>query len=171
MRKGDSTEILWLLLLLCVYKAVTSNHTEREEMLFLPSFEQWQQPLQIWFVIKRECRGSPVCWAVMCPILGAFSVCVCVCVLVAQSCLTPCDPMDCSPPGSSVHRILQRRILEWVVIPFSRGSSRPEDWTQVSCIAGRRFTIWTTREACFLCIVSCNHLKNPMRTLVEDPKS
>ena len=53
-----------------------------------------------------------------------------------QSCLTPCDPMDCSPPGSSVHGILQTRILEWVAMPSSRGSSQPRDWTQVSCIAG-----------------------------------
>ena len=45
---------------------------------------------------------------------------VCVCVLVTQSCLTLCDPIDCSPIGSSVHGILQTRILEWVVIPFSR---------------------------------------------------
>ena len=48
---------------------------------------------------------------------------------------TLCDPMDCSPPGSSVHGILQARILEWVAIPFSRGSSTPRDQTQVSCIA------------------------------------
>ena len=46
---------------------------------------------------------------------------------VAQSCLTLCDPMDCSPPGFSVHGILQARILEWVAISFSRGSSRPRD--------------------------------------------
>ena len=46
---------------------------------------------------------------------------------VAQSCLTLCDPMDCSPPGSSVHGILQARILEWVAISFSRGSSQPRD--------------------------------------------
>ena len=64
-------------------------------------------------------------------------------VLVAQSCLTLCDPMDCSPPGSSVHGILQARMLEGVAIPFSRGSSPPRDWTQVSHIAGRFFTIWT----------------------------
>ena len=50
-------------------------------------------------------------------------VCVYVCVLVFQSCLTFCNPMDCSPPGSSVHCILQARILKWVAIPFSRGSS------------------------------------------------
>ena len=62
-------------------------------------------------------------------------------VLVAQSCPTLCDPMDCSLPGSSVHGISQARILEWVAIPFSRGSSRPRDQTLVSCIAGRCFTL------------------------------
>ena len=67
-------------------------------------------------------------------------------ILVTQSCLTLCDPMDCSLPCSSVHGILQARILEWVAIPFSRGSSQPRDWTQVSCIAGGFFTIWTTKE-------------------------
>ena len=60
-------------------------------------------------------------------------------VLVAQSCPTLCGPMDCNPPGSSVHGILQSRILEWVAIPFSRGSSQPRDQTRVSCIAGRFF--------------------------------
>ena len=66
---------------------------------------------------------------------------------VAQSCLTLCDPMDCSPPGSSIHGIPQARILEWVAISFSRGSSRPRDRTQVSRIGGRRFNLWATREA------------------------
>ena len=60
-------------------------------------------------------------------------------VLVTQQCLTLGDPMDCSLPGSSVHGILQARILKWVGIPFSRGSSQPRDQTQVSCIAGRFF--------------------------------
>ena len=59
---------------------------------------------------------------------------------VTQSCPTLCDPMDCSPPGSSVHGIFQARILEWVAISFSR------DWTQVSCTVGRRFAVWATRE-------------------------
>ena len=55
--------------------------------------------------------------------------------------------MDCSRPGSSVHGILQAGILEWVAIPFSRGSSWPRNWTQASHIAGRFFTIWATMEA------------------------
>ena len=58
---------------------------------------------------------------------------------VAQSCLTLCNPMDCSPSGSTVHRILQARILEWVAMLFFRGSSQPRDQTQVSCIAGGFF--------------------------------
>ena len=57
-----------------------------------------------------------------------------------------CDPMDCSLPGCSVHGILQARILEWVAISFSRGSSSPRNRTQVSCTAGRVFTNWATRE-------------------------
>ena len=55
--------------------------------------------------------------------------------------------VDHSPPGTSVHGILQARILEWVTIPFSRGSSQPRDQTHVSHIAGKFFTIWDTREA------------------------
>ena len=63
---------------------------------------------------------------------------MCVCVRsVTQLCLTLCDPMDCSLPGSSIHGILQVRILEWVVISFSRGSSQPRDQTFISCLAGR----------------------------------
>ncbi|XDC86430.1 hypothetical protein R6Z07F_017603 [Ovis aries] len=66
---------------------------------------------------------------------------------VTQSCPTLCDPVDCSPPGSSLHGILRARILEWVAISFSRGSSRPRDQTRVSRIAGRRFNLCTSREA------------------------
>ena len=67
-----------------------------------------------------------------------------VIVLVTQSCPTLCDPTDCSPPGSSVYGILQARILQWIAIPFSRGSSQSRDRTQVSCVAGRFFTVWAT---------------------------
>ena len=68
-------------------------------------------------------------------------------VLVAHLCLTLYDPMDCSLPGSSIHGILQARILEWVAIPFSRASAQPRDQTQVSRIAGGFFTSCDTREA------------------------
>jgi len=62
-------------------------------------------------------------------------------VLITQSCLTLGDPMDCSPPGSPVHGIVQARILEWAAIPVSRESSLPRDRRWVSCIAGRFFTV------------------------------
>ena len=66
---------------------------------------------------------------------------------VAQSCPILCDPVDCNLLGFSVHGILQARILEWVAISFSTGSSWPRDQTQVSRIRGRRFYLWATREA------------------------
>ena len=73
-----------------------------------------------------------------------------------------CDPMDCSLPGSSVHGIFQARVLEWVAISFSRGSSWPRDRTRISRIVGRCFTVWAT--SILACIKYCNirgavHLK------------
>ena len=84
---------------------------------------RWRQRLDLCHQAQRsakDCQHQPAC--------------ACMC---AWSCLTLCVPMDCSPPGSSVHGILQARILEWVAIPFSRGSSWPRDRTWVLCIAGR----------------------------------
>ena len=66
---------------------------------------------------------------------------VVVVVLVTQSCLTLCDPMDCGLLGSSDRGILQARMLEWTAIPFSRGPFQPRDRTWVSCISGRFFAI------------------------------
>ena len=71
-------------------------------------------------------------------------VCVCVCVWITQLCPALCDPMNCSLPGFSVHGTLQARILEWIAIPFSRGSSQPRDRTLVSC---RFFTVWATGKS------------------------
>ena len=62
-------------------------------------------------------------------------------ILVAHSCLTLCNPMDYSPPGSSIHEIIQARILEWVAIPFPRISSQPKDQTQVSCFSSTFFIV------------------------------
>ena len=74
-------------------------------------------------------------------------VCVCVCVWVTQLCLILCGPKNCSPPVSSVHGILQARILEWVAIPFLGGSFWHRDWTQIFCIAGRFLTICEVSES------------------------
>ena len=81
---------------------------------------------------------------------------VCVCVLVTQLCPTLWDPMDCSPPGSSFHGIFQTRKLEWVVISFSRGSSRLRDRAQFSCIAEVKVT------------QSCPTLCDPMDYTVQN---
>ena len=80
--------------------------------------------------------------------LFAVDMSVFVCV---QSCPTRCNPMDCRLPGSSVHGTSQAKILEWVAISYSRGSSRPKDRSCVSCSASGFFTNWATREAscCF----------------------
>ena len=78
------------------------------------------------------------------------NMCVCVCAQSLQSCLTLCDPVDYSSPGSSVLGILQARILEWVAMPSFRGSSQPRDQTHVSCIScisSGFFAHWATWEA------------------------
>ena len=76
--------------------------------------------------------------------------------------------MDCSLPGSSVHGIFQARILEWIAISFSRGSSQPRDWTRVSHIAGRCFTIWATSPFLYLYFLLLNYvLVNPSPWLVK----
>jgi len=80
------------------------------------------------------------------PISPLWALLRTLCVWVSQSCPTLCDPMDCSLPGFSVHGILQARILGWVAMPFSRGSSWSRDWTHVSFIAGRFFTNWATKS-------------------------
>ena len=72
---------------------------------------------------------------------------ICLLSEVAQSCLTLCDPMNCSLPGSSVHGILQAVVLEWIAISFSRGSS------QSRAIVYRLFTVWATRES--ICLLLC----------------
>ena len=92
-------------------------------------------------------------------------------VRVAQSCLTLCDPMDCSPTGSSVHGILQARIPEWVSILFSRGSYRPRNRTWVSLIAGRFFTTWVKERYSLSLIKTLS--PNPTHTCItssEFPK-
>ena len=82
-----------------------------------------------------------------------------------QPCPTLCNPVDCGPPGSSVHGILQARILECAVMPSSWESSPPRDWICISCVAGWFFTHWAIWEAHFSLynIISCNSRREPSR--------
>ena len=92
-----------------------------------------------WVIIFLSIRG--LCYNQFLVVGTTKLVCVCVCVCVCMRMLSSsvmsdsCDPIDCSLPGSCVHEILQARILEWVGISFSKGSSRPRDQTQVSYAA------------------------------------
>ena len=103
----------------------------------------------IWYVLvvhcikKNPCFGSDWFRFYLCNLFMTLRKSR---VLVIQSCPTLGDHRDWSPPDSSAHGNLQTRMLEWVAIPFSRRSSWPRDRTQVSCIAGRFFTIWATRK-------------------------
>ena len=111
------------------------------------------------------------------------------CRLVAKLRVRLFDPMDCGLPGSSAHGILQARILEWVAISFSRGSSQPRNQAQVSCIAGRFFTQSETpgkptastlylnfkikhilcSSNCYICIlIKCSEKKNRVRPKGQD---
>ena len=92
---------------------------------------------------------------------------------ISQSCLTLSDPMDCSLLGSSIHGIFQARILEWVAISFSRVTSCPRDWTRVSHIVGRRFTVWATREAIEIIWLNmlCLYQRMLFRCLIEWARS
>ena len=97
-------------------------------------------------------------------------------MLALQSCLTLCNPMDCSPPGSTVYGISQARILKWVAISFSRGSSQPRDGTHVSCIVRWVFFFTTGplgkhcefTAAAAKSLQSCLTLCNPMECNLSD---
>ena len=113
-------------------------------------FSAWQgKAVTPWWALRKEVTGprrtlwdswAPKPFSVLLPKSESKGE-------VAQSCLTLCKPMDCSLPGYSIRGILQARVLEWVTISFSRGSSQPRDRTRVSRIGGRHFNLWATREA------------------------
>ena len=100
----------------------------------------WGQQYVAWEKLHGFNWPTMVCSLLSIISLPWISLTLSLKVLVAHSCLTLCNPMDWSLPGSSVHGILHARILEWVAMPSSRGSSQPRDRTQVSLIAGRFFT-------------------------------
>ena len=86
---------------------------------------------------------------------------------VVQSCLTLSDPMDCSLPGSSVHEISQARILEWVAISFSRGSSQPRDQVQISCTSRWILYLWATWDSVPISPLLTGCMCGPMCVLVD----
>ena len=92
--------------------------------------QQWDQTSPSWSKSVLNIRWKDWCWSLTLWVL-----------------------MDYSSLGSSAHGILQVRILEWIAIPFSKGSSQSMDWIWVSCIAGRFFTFWTTRKAQLLLLL------------------
>ena len=102
-------------------------------------------------------------------------VCVCVCVCVrARSCLTLPDPMNCSAPGSTVHGVVQARILEWVAISSSRGSSKPRDQTRISfisCVGRWILYHCATWEALVIVTKSCLTLATPWNVARQAPLS
>ena len=123
-------------------RTIFSFHQQNLKVLGIPHPICRTDYRTAWAVCFREdylCK-VPMCWPMRC-----VCVCVCVCVCaracvhtrsVTQLCLTVCNPLDGSLPGSSIHQILQARILEWVAISFSRRSSWHRDWTHVFCISG-----------------------------------
>ena len=164
MRIHWNNHVLSLLIIIMLLQGGSGRETQGRVASLALHIQRWGSSDKVarHLIILLTCTHlleseAPAAVSQQFPSLPAPCVCVCVCVcvftcvLVAQSCLTLCNPMDCSPPGSSVHGILQARILELVAISLSRGSSQPKDQTQVSCIAGRFYTIWATREACPPC--------------------
>ena len=104
-----------------------------------PAMLNMYEILQLFYLMLKHITESLRIWS-KCLTLDCLCVCVC---LLTQSFPTVCDPVDCSPPGSSIHGIFQARILECVALPSSRAPSQPRDWTRisyVSCIASGFFT-------------------------------
>ena len=100
----------------------------KNTMVVARGWEEWKNK-GISVCVKLEYMFS------MCKVRVMLDECVCMCVKLLQSHLTLCDPMDCSPPDLSVHGILQARILDWIAMPSSRGSSWSRDQTQVSNVS------------------------------------
>ena len=127
-----------VLLFSCVGANLRLNPSSKLFVSFIVLFKVRISSWLLFYTLYLSFLRFSICWLTIFSFfkqdfLPFFEcVCVCVCVLAAQSCPTLCSPMDCGPPGSSVPGILQARTLEWAAMPFSRGSSRPRHWTEVS---------------------------------------
>ena len=153
------TELMLLLLLLVTKSCPTCNHMDCSPLGSSVLRQQYWSGLP--FPSPGDLPDPGIKPASSALASGFFTtkpqVSLCLHAKSLQSCPILCDPMDCSLPGSSVHGILQTRILEWVAMPSSRGSSWPRDQTRISCsssVAGRFFTNeppGKPRETCTIC--------------------
>ena len=134
--------------------SIGQSHLEPSVLLKMNSISLWSTAWVLWYestfglptqywgiLIGIQKRFKTAWWVTSFTLNLLLGLCVWkLKLLVAQSCLTLCNPMNCSPPGSSVHGILQARILEWVASPSPGKSSRPRGQSWVSCMAGGFFT-------------------------------
>ena len=139
----------------CIQKKKKKTERSKEESWIRCRVELWQ-----WESISMTKSKFNIGESKLRLSIGRLNLCVAKESEVAQSCPTLWDLLDCSLPGSSIPGIFQARVLEWVAISFSRGSSQLRDWTWVSHIAGRHFIIWATREA-------WRNLQSSCRTLTQ----
>ena len=122
-------------MLICIAKYYIDAHGASKGMSEHNSVPLNQRETEDFRPLETQSCGKPA------PLfIRSHSECTCMCAKSPQSCSTLRDTMDCSPPDSSVHGILQARILKWVPMPSSRRSSQPRGRTQLSCFAGRFFT-------------------------------
>ena len=134
--EGVSVNV-WCLLKNCWFELYCKIHMYGCPITMeLPSFYHTRASHPKYYWLLGSCNSSLCVLCIECCLTAALASTHCCYVLISKSCPTLCDCMDCSPPGSSIHGILQARILGWVAIPFSRGSSQPTDRTWVFCIAG-----------------------------------
>ena len=145
--RGSSTFKIWL-------HNPPSQHcsfTRYRRLPWWPCYSPWgckeSDRAEVTEHARTHAQGLQTPWVFLLHTKVKKSIRLKVKVLATQSCSTLCDPMDCSPPGFSVHGILQARILQWIAFSFSRGSSPPSNHTPVSSTADKFFTIWATREA------------------------
>ena len=144
----SGTSLVVQLLALCTFTAMAWVQSLVRELRFqklcgmpLPPAPKKTNTIQVQHLRVTPTRGPTVWWCHLSPLYASMLKWK-VKVRIAPSCLTLCNPMD-----YTVYGILQARILEWVAFPFSKGSSQPRDWTQVSNIAGGCFTSWVTGKA------------------------
>ena len=130
------------------------SHTLNRNIFCFFLWSQYTYINETWKAQKSIKKGPQFLYIVITVAKPRFwSISFVLVCLIAKSCWALCDPMDCTPPGFSVHGISQARIPDWVAISSSTGSSWPRDWTLVFCIGRRILYSWATRERLCMCYI------------------